>query len=83
MIALPKDLHDVVRRAGEEPVRLTDVETRAEYVVVPAKFFDELMSGLRRKVFSREEQIELIVATGLRAGWDNAELDIYNDVEPQ
>ena len=44
MIALPKDLQDAVRQAGDQPVHVTDVETNAEYVVVSAKVWDRAMS---------------------------------------
>lgn len=81
MIALPKDLQDAVRQAGDGPVHVTDVETKAEYVVVPAKVYEQLTAGIPRKVLSKEEQIKLLVATGVRAGWNDPELDIYNDVE--
>jgi len=83
MIALPKDLQDAVREAGDQPVHVTDIETNAEYVVVPMKVFQQLTAGVPRKVLSKEEQVKLLVATGVRAGWDDPELDIYNDVEPQ
>lgn len=83
MIALPKDLQDAVRRAGDQPVHVTDLDTNAEYVVVPVKLFEDLTAGIPQKVLSQAEQVKLLVATGLRVGWDDPELDVYNDVEPQ
>jgi hypothetical protein len=83
LIALPKDLQEVVRRAGDQPVHVTDVDTNAEYVVVPVKLFEAMAAGIPRKVLSKDEQVRLLVATGLRVGWDDPEMDIYNDVEPQ
>jgi hypothetical protein len=83
MIALPKDLQDAVRQAGDKPVHVTDLETNAEYVVVPAKVFDELTACIPQKVLSKDEQIKLLVAAGLRAGWDDPTMDIYNDLDPR
>ncbi|MDX1970470.1 MAG: hypothetical protein SFV23_25090 [Planctomycetaceae bacterium] len=84
MIALPKDLQDAIRQAGDQPVHVTDVETNAEYVVVPVKVFEFLTAGGNpQKALSKEEQVRLLVATGLRAGWDDPAMDVYNDLDPR
>jgi hypothetical protein len=83
MIAMPKDLQEAVRRAGDQPVRLTDLETNAEYVVVPAKVFEGLTSGMAPQVLSREEQARILVAAGRKVGWDDPAMDVYNDLDPR
>src|SRR4051794_5911464 len=74
MIALPKDLQDAVRSAGDQPVRVTDLETNSEYVVVPVKVYEQLTAGTARKVVSKEEQIncwwrQASVRVGITPDW--------------
>jgi hypothetical protein len=83
MIALPKDLPEAVRNAGDQPVHVTDLDTNAEYVVVPVKLFENLTAGIPQKVLSQAEQVKLLVAAGLKVGWDDPAMDIYNDLDPR
>ena len=46
MIELNEELRRAVRRAGETPVRVADPETKAEYVVLKAEFYERM-----RRVF--------------------------------
>ncbi len=79
MIAMPKELHDAVR-SQDEPVRLTDLETATEYVVVRADLFDRLKGFVfTDEPLSADEQQALLV----RAGWDDPAMDIYNDLDPR
>jgi hypothetical protein len=32
---------------------------------------------------TEEEQRELLIQAGLRAGWDDPEMDVYNDLDPR
>ncbi len=81
MIAMPKELHDAVC-SQEEPVRLTDPET--EYVVVRADLFDRLKGFVfTDEPLSADEQQALLVRAGLRGGWDDPAIDIYNDLDPR
>ena len=83
MIAMPKELHDAVR-SQEGPVRLTDPETATEYVVVRADLFDRLKGFVfTDEPLSTDEQQALLVRAGLRAGWADSVMDIYNDLDPR
>lgn len=82
-ISIPGELREAVQSASGQPVHLTDPATQEEYVIMSAALFETLTSGIPAKVLTTEEQIQHLVATGLRAGWDDPALDVYNDVEPQ
>ena len=83
MIAMPKELHDAVR-SQEEPVRLTDLETATEYVVVRADLFDRLKGFVfTDEPLSADEQQALLARAGLRAGWDDPAMDTYKDLDPR
>ena len=85
MIALSKEIQQAVRAAKENPVRLIDPETHVEYVVLTAETFEQM----RNEVYyddgpiTEEERRYLLIQAGLRAGWDDPEMDIYNDLDPR
>lgn len=42
MLTIPKELQQAVRASHGRPLRLTDPETRAEYVLLQAEMYDQL-----------------------------------------
>jgi PHD/YefM family antitoxin component YafN of YafNO toxin-antitoxin module len=83
MIALPKEIRDAVR-SQREPIRLTDPDTQQEYVVVAAEKYDSLAANLfTDEPLSPQERQQLLVQAGLRAGWDDSAMDVYNDLDPR
>lgn len=76
MLTMPQELLDAVKEAGNQPVRLVDPETRAEFILIPATIADA-MDGER---LTRDEQLYFLRQAGLRAGWDDPAMDIYNDL---
>ena len=84
MIALPKDIQDAVRSCEDQPIRLIDSATNSEYVLVPAHLFDqvrELLYG--HSTLTKDDKRALMLQAGLRAGWDDPEMDVYNDLDPR
>lgn len=84
MISMPKELQQAVRASHGMPVRLADPETNAEYVVLSAEVYKQM-----ERLFyddnpvAKDEQRNLLIKAGLRAGWDDPEMDIYNDLAPR
>jgi hypothetical protein len=63
-----------------EPVRVLAPEVGSECVVVRADVFDRLRNLLYDdSPLSSAEKSRLLVEAGLRAGWDDVEMDVYND----
>lgn len=84
MIALTKELQQVVQDADEQPIRLVDPETNLEYVVLPAKIFDRIQDVFyNASPITIEEQRALLVKVGLSVGWDDPEMDVYNELDPR
>ena len=86
MIALSKEIQQAVQESEGNLVRLIDPETNVEYVVLPAEAFDQM----RNRVYyyddgpiTEEERRSLLIQAGVRAGWDDPEMDIYNDLDPR
>jgi hypothetical protein len=81
---MPKELVSVVRDAGGEPVRMADPETNSEYIVVPAVVYEQLRELLGTgNALPPDARRRLLLQAGLRAGWDDPEMDAYNDLDPR
>ena len=84
MITLTKELQEAIQDSNGQPIRLTDPKTHVEYVILPAEIFDRV-----QHVFSDanpltiEEQRALLVQVGLSVGWDDPEMDVYNELDPR
>lgn len=82
MLTLPEDLRKAVRSAGSQLIRVVDPETGEEYVLLPAQAFDHLTAD-DGPTLTRQEQLGLLAAAGRRAGWDDPEMDVYNELDPR
>jgi hypothetical protein len=79
MLTIPKELQQAVRASHGRPLRLTDPETHAEYVLLQAEVYDQIHALLDNdSLLTPEERRTVLIQAGLRAGWDDPELDVYN-----
>jgi PHD/YefM family antitoxin component YafN of YafNO toxin-antitoxin module len=84
MIAISKELQQAVKDSKDNLVRLVDPETNAEYVVLSAETFAQMQEKLYDDgPLTPEERRSLLVQAGLRAGWDDPEMDVYNELDPR
>ena len=85
MIALSEELRQAVKDSKGNLVRLVDPETNAEYVVLPAETFAQMQEELfyDDSPLTEEERSALLVELGLSMGWDDPEMDIYNELDPR
>jgi hypothetical protein len=79
MTTLTPEQRQEIRTAGEGPVRLADLETQMEYVIVRADVYDRICAladdaraayPLAMKVFGQD-------------GWDDPQMDEYNALDPR
>ena len=84
MITLPKDIQEAVRTSQDQPIRLTDPETNSEYVLLPADLYDHIRELFyEHSTLRQDEKRALMLQAGLRAGWYDLEMDVYNDLDPR
>ena len=85
MIVLSKEIQKAIKDAQEDPVRLVDPETDVEYVVLPVETFELMRKGVYYddSPITEGEEKALLIEFGKRAGWDDPEMDIYNDLAPR
>lgn len=64
-----------------EPVRIVPPEVGTDCFVVRADVFERLKTFLYDdSPLSADEKTRLLVEAGLRAGWDDPEMDVYDDL---
>lgn len=85
MIAISEELRQEVQNSKDNLVRLVDPETNVEYVVLPAETFAQMQEGhpYDDSPLTDEEQNELLVEFGISLGWDDPEMDVYNELDPR
>ncbi len=84
MITLTEELQQAVQEANEQPIRLVDPNTNLEYVVLPAEVLDKVQHVFYdANPLTIEEQRALLVQVGLSVGWDDPEMDVYNELAPR
>lgn len=84
MITIPKEIQQAIRASQGKPVRVADPETNAEYVILPSEVYDQMQGLLYDDTpLTNDEQQSLLIKAGLRADWDDSEMDIYNDLDPR
>lgn len=84
MIMMPKELQQAIRASQDQPIRLADPDTNTEYVVLRADVYDQIQGLFYDDVpLTTDEKRALLIQAGLRAGWDDPEMDVYNDLDPR
>ena len=85
MITLTKEIQKAIKDSQEDPVRLVDPETKVEYVVLPVEIYELMRKGRYYDdgPLTEEERRYVLIQAGLRAGWDDPEMDVYNDMVPR
>jgi hypothetical protein len=63
--------------------RVIDPQTRTTYVLVNEEVYERLAALLVPDRLTLAEQQAVLHAAGLRAGWDDPEMDVYDREEPQ
>ena len=64
-----------------EPVRIQSPEIGADCFVVRADVFERIKNLLYDdSPLTADEKTRLLVEAGLRAGWDDPEMHVYNDL---
>ena len=84
MLTIPRELQQAVRASHGRPLRLTDPETHAEYVLLQADMYDQLHELLYNETpLTPNERRAVLIQAGLRARWDDPEMDVYNELDPR
>ncbi len=81
VLPLSPELRDALAAHAGEPIELLNVESCVRYVLVRAERFEELRALLALDEFDIRETYPAQERALGQAGWDDPEMDIYNDYD--
>jgi hypothetical protein len=84
---MPTPLTDEQRQAIAAqpgvPLRVVDPQTNETYVLLRAEEYERMKAALEGEPPSPQERLFQFREFGRRAGWDDPEMDVYNDLDPR
>jgi len=70
-------------KGNEVPVRVFDPAESAMFVLVRAEVYERFKSLFEEDPVTEQERLFQLQQFGKRAGWDDPEMDIYDDLDPR
>jgi len=77
---LTHDLDDAIRQQGS-PLYVVGADDKSRYVIITDEQFEKFRALFDQDRFSHSEQREVLRRNGERAGWDDPEMDAYDDYD--
>lgn len=68
---------------GESPVQVSDPAQSATFVLVRAEVYERFKSLFEEDPVTEQERLFHLMQFGKRAGWDDPEMDIYDNLDPR
>lgn len=72
-----------IEQAGESPPRVSDPSQSATFVLLRADVYERFKSLFDNDPITDEEKRLRCQQFGKRAGWDDAVMDVYDDLDPR
>jgi hypothetical protein len=80
---IPTEIKHAVEQSHGAPVELLDTASNERYVVIRAEIFERLKHLFADEPLGDAERSQLLLDAGKRAGWDDPEMDVYNELDPR
>ena len=78
-IELTEQQELAIATAPELPTRVISPRTQETYVLLRSELYDRISALFEEKPISASEKANRLRQFGQRAGWDDPEMDIYNE----
>ena len=79
---LPDHLRQAIEKEGGSPVHLIDIATNIHYVLMRADQYENLSALIADgEEFDPRELYSVMAKSAAAAGWDDPDLDVYNDYD--
>lgn len=78
---LTTEQRDDLQEHGNKPVPVVDPDTNAVYYLIAGDLFERLRSMLDEEPFNIEETYAAQSEVAGEAGWDDPEMDVYDDYD--
>jgi hypothetical protein len=72
-----------VQQATETPARVSDPSQSATFVLVRAEVYERFKSLFEEDPVTEQERLFHLQQFGRRAGWDDPDMDVYDDLDPR
>ena len=72
-----------MRREQEYPVRVSDPAHQSKFVLLRAEVYERFKSLFEDDPITVEERQSHLEQFGRRAGWDDPQMDVYDDLDPR
>lgn len=72
-----------VAEGKEVPVRVSDPAESEKFVLVRADVYERFKSLFEEDPVTEQERLFQLEQFGKRAGWDDPEMDVYDDLDPR
>ena len=72
-----------IARGSDVPVRVSDPARSATFVLVRADVYERFRSLFEEDPVTERERRFQLEQFGKRAGWDDPEMDVYDDLDPR
>jgi hypothetical protein len=83
MIRLTEEQWANIGRGSEVLVRVSDPAENATFVLVRADAYERFKSLFEDDPVTEKERLFQLEQFGKRAGWDDPEMNIYDDLDPR
>ncbi len=70
-------------QGNDVPLRVTDPADSTTFVLVRTDVYERFKSLFEEDPITAQERLFQLEQFGKRAGWDDPEMDIYNDLDPR
>ena len=80
-VSISAELREAIAAHPGEPVELVDDLSQSRYVVLPGETFDRIKALLTTDDFEIRETYAAQSSALASAGWNDPEMDIYNDYD--
>lgn len=78
---LPIELQSAIEVSGDTPLRVLNPRTQRVYVLIADEQFERLNALLNLEPLALDEQQQALRDAGQRAGWDDPEMDVYDNYD--
>lgn len=72
-----------VQKGTEVPIRVNGPNENASFVLVRADVYDRFKSLFEEDPVTERERLYQLEQFGRRAGWDDPEMDVYDELDPR
>lgn len=80
---LSDELRQAIDAAQGAPIELIDAQRKERYLLVRADLYERLMARLDLDEPSDAEKKALMQEWGRRAGWEELDSNVFDDLEPR